>query len=250
MPRSARSLAEDYDALDEAALVARARGGDREAFRQIMQRSNQRLFRVARGIVQDDAAAEDVVQEAYTRALAGLGGFRGDAALLTWLTRITLNEARGRLRRQPATVAIDTIGDGGEAGRVVLAFPSGRVVDDPEADVARAQIRRLIEQAVDTLPEAFRMVFILREVHGCSVEETAAALNLRPPTVKTRLHRARHLLRDALDDTLASTLKGAFPFLGMRCRRITDRVLGRLAARYGWPEPAAGSERSTRETMP
>jgi len=247
MPRPRRTVAADYDDLDEAALVERARDGDREAFRAIMQRSNQRLFRVARGIVRDDGIAEDVLQEVYARALAGIDGFRGDAALLTWLTRITLNEARGRLRRRPAMVEFEAIEDGSPDGGRLLVFPSGRAIDDPEVDVARAQIRRLIERAVDALPEGFRLVFILREIHGCSVEETAATLDLRPETVKTRLHRARMLLRDALDETLSSALEGAFPFLGSRCRRITDAVLDRLAASYGWRDCIRGQDHSTRE---
>lgn len=234
MTEARQSRATGYDALDEAELVTRARRGDREAFRQIMQRCNQRLFRVARGVVRDDGVAEDVLQEVYARALAGLDGFRGGAALLTWLTRITLNEARGRLRRRP-TLGLEALEVDGRATGRVLPFPSDRAAGDPEADVARAQIRRLIEGAVDTLPEPFRIVFIMREIHGCSIEETAAALDLRPETVKTRLHRARRLLRNALDDTLSSALSGAFPFLGIRCRRITEAVLARLAVRYGWP---------------
>ncbi|MEQ8815112.1 MAG: RNA polymerase sigma factor [Thalassobaculum sp.] len=236
-----------YDDLDEAELVARARRGDREAFRVIVQRSNQRLFRVARGIVRDDGIAEDVLQEVYAKALTGLDGYRGEAALQTWLTRITLNEARGRLRRRRETESLEAVErTEGRFGRVV-AFPSGAAMDNPEADLARAQIHRLIEHAVDTLPEAFRLVFILRDVHGCSVQETAAALDLQPATVRTRLHRARGQLRAALDGTVASALQGAFPFLGSRCLRTTGAVLERLAPRYGWHADARPNGGATTE---
>jgi len=215
----------DHEQMDEAALVALARGGDGDAFRVIMQRGNQRLFRVARGVLRDDAEAEDALQAAYVCAFAALDGFRGEAGVMTWLTRIVLNEARGRLRRRRPTVALAEA----EEGRVI-PFPGAGGAGSPEADAARSQIRDLIEDAVDDLPDAFRVVFILRDVEGCSVEETAAQLGIRPETVKTRLHRARRRLRQALDAQLASTLAGVFPFLGARCQRITGAVLTRLGA--------------------
>jgi RNA polymerase sigma-70 factor (ECF subfamily) len=226
----------DYDSMMEAELVDFARRGHREAFRAIMQRSNQRLFRVARGVVRDDAEAEDVLQEAYTRAFTKLDGFRGDASILTWLTRITLNEARGRLRKRRTMVDIGEI-EAAQAGRgQIVAFPAASMAGDPETDLARAQIRRLLEHAVDELPDAFRAVFIMRVVEECSVEETAANLGLKAETVKTRLHRARRHLRKALDEKLAATMTGAFPFMGVRCQGVTERVLTRLAPRYGWSD--------------
>jgi RNA polymerase sigma-70 factor (ECF subfamily) len=220
-----------YPALADAALAELASAGDREAFRAIMQRSNQRLFRVARAIVRDDAEAEDVVQEAYARAFSHLAGFRAESGLLTWLTRITINEARGRLRRRRPVVGLDQLDRLQPAQARIIMFPT---VDNPEADAARGQIRRLLEEAVDELPEAFRLVFLLREVEECSTEATAAQLGLRVETVKTRLHRARRLLRKALDEKLASSMTGAFPFLGARCERMTEAVLERLAPVYGW----------------
>jgi RNA polymerase sigma-70 factor (ECF subfamily) len=216
----------DPESLDEPALVALARTGDGDAFRVLMQRGNQRLFRVARGVVPDDAEAEDVLQESWVRAFAALDSFRGESGIMTWLTRIVLNEAKGRLRRRP-TVDLDYL-DRLQDGVTVITFPTSPVSEDPEGEAARAGIRRLLEQAVDDLPEAFRMVFILRDIEGCSIEETAADLDLNPATVKTRLHRARNLLREALDAKLSGVLVGAFPFLGARCGRITERVIFRL----------------------
>src|SRR3954454_6771292 len=163
----------DYDRLSEADIVERARAGDREAFRAIMQRCNQRLFRIARAVVRDDAEAEDVLQEAYTRAFAAIEGFRGEAGIATWLTRIVLNEAHGRLRKRRPTVDLDEV-ETAQASAQVLAFPGRPVSEDPEANAARAQIRRILEHAVDELPEPFRLVFILREVEELSTEETAA----------------------------------------------------------------------------
>lgn len=227
MPKLNRT---DHDALDEADLVARAQAGERDAFRVIMQRGNQRLFRVARSVVRDDAEAEDVVQEAYARAFAAIGAFRGEAGIMTWLTRITLNEARSRLRRRRPMVGLDQLEAAQNNGAQVILFPTSIGADNPEVDAARTQIRTLIERAVDDLPEAFRVVFIMRDIEECSIEETAASLDLKPETVKTRLHRARRLLRQALEEKLASSMTGAFPFLGARCERITEAVLERLAA--------------------
>jgi RNA polymerase sigma-70 factor (ECF subfamily) len=230
MARSDKTLAIDYEGLDDAALVGLVQGGDREAFRQVMRRSNQRLFRVARGVMNDDAEAEDVVQEAYVHAYEKLATFRGDASLLTWLTRIVLNEAYGRLRQQRHTVDIDQIEVAqADSGRVV-AFPAKFGNEDPLASAARDQIRRLVERAVDGLPEPFRIVFVMREIEECTVEETAASLDLKAETVKTRLHRARRLLRAALHDTLSTSLGDAFPFLGPRCDRVTESVMQRLEA--------------------
>lgn len=218
----------DYASLQDTALVGLVRRGDRDAFHQIMRRCNQRLFRVARGVVVDDAEAEDIVQEAYVHAFEKLATFRGEASLLTWLTRIVLNEAYGRLRQRRPTVSVERIeASQTDVGRVVL-FPAKFGSEDPAAAAARQQVRKLIENAVDELPEPFRIVFVMREIEECTVEETAASLELRPETVKTRLHRARRLLRAALQDTLSATLSDAFPFLGPRCDRMSDAVLRRL----------------------
>ena len=217
----------NYLGLLESELVAYARAGDRQAFRAIMKRCNQRLFRIARAVVRDEAEAEDVLQEAYTRAFSAIATFRGEAGIATWLTRILLNEAHGRLRRRKLTVDLDQVEAAQESAQV-LNFPGMTKSENPEADAARAQIRRILERAVDALPEAFRLVFILREVEELSVEETASHLNLKVETVKTRLHRARRRLRDGLDAQLADVMVGAYPFLGARCERISDAVLQRM----------------------
>lgn len=217
------------DGLDDGELVERARNRDGDAVRLIMQRHNRRLYRVARSVLNDEAEAEDVVQETYVRAFTHLDAFRGEAQLSTWLTRIALNEALGRLRRRRTTIGlkdIDSINDQGEAR--VIYLPSARQDSDPEAAAARAEVRRLLEQAVDQLPDLFRTVFVLRDIEEMSIEETAAHLGLRPETVKTRLHRARRLLRQSLDRTLSSAVSDVFPCAGSRCSRITEAVLHRL----------------------
>lgn len=224
-----QALAIDYVALSEAELVAYARRGHREAFRQIMRRGNQRLFRVARGVLNDDAEAEDAVQEAWTLAFAKLDSFRGEASLLTCMTRIVLNECYGRLRRRKPTVDIEQVEAAQQHGEGrILMFPAHYGSEDPAAGASRAQMRAVIERAIAALPEPFRVVFVMREVEECSAEETASALAIRPETVKTRLHRARRLLRSALHDNLANALNDAFPFLGPRCDRMTEAVLARL----------------------
>jgi RNA polymerase sigma-70 factor (ECF subfamily) len=228
MPTPNATVVIDFESLDDAALVGLARDGQRGAFRHIMQRCNQRLFRVARSVLRNDFEAEDVVQEAYARAFGSLATFRGEASLLTWLTRIVLNEAHGRIRKRRNLVDIDQVESSDARDDRVIPVPSKFGGEDPAASAARAEVRRLLEHAIDELPESFRLVFTLRELEGCTVEETAANLGIREETVKTRLFRARRLLRAALEGSLASSLSGAFPFLGRRCARMTEQVLARL----------------------
>jgi len=211
--------------MAEEALLRHAQHGDREAFRAIMQRCNQRLFRVARAVVCNDDEAEDVLQDAYLKAFAAIGQFRGEAGLATWLTAITLNEARGRLRRRRPTLDLAVMD---EIGIRVIPFPGLAEPPDPEAEAARAEMRLLLERAVDELPEDFRMVFVLRDIEGCSVEETAAQLDINSQTARSRLFRARRMLRKELMAKLSGNLEGLFPFLGARCARIADRVMERL----------------------
>lgn len=218
----------EYAGMDEAELVSRARAGECGAFRAIMQRGNQRLFRIARAVVRDDAEAEDVVQEGYVRAFTNLAAFRGEASIYTWLTRIVLNEANGRRRRLRHQVGLEEVEAIENAGAQVIMFPN-TVSPNPEADAARHEVRRVLERAIDELPADFRLVFMMRDVEECSTAETAAALDIRQETVKTRLHRARRLLRGMLSERLTGTVGEAFPFLGERCKRITEAVLARLA---------------------
>jgi RNA polymerase sigma-70 factor (ECF subfamily) len=228
MPEPNTTRAVELDALADAQLVQLARQRDGAAFRTIMRRHNRRLYRMARAVVLNDSEAEDVVQEAYVRAFTSLGQFRGDATLATWLSRIVLNEALGRLRRRRPTVDLETIDNCPPSQAQVIPFPLATPQLDPERTMAQREIQRLVEQAIDDLPEAFRIVLVARTIEGMSVEETAELFGLRAETVKTRLHRARALLKDALKKHVDSALTDAFPFEGQRCARMTSAVLQRF----------------------
>ena len=182
----------------DAELVRRARARDEAAIRAIMQANNRRLYRIARGILRNDGEAEDVVQETYVRAFTHLESFRGDSSLATWLARIAMNEALGRLRRQRPSVELSTLPPGALEAQIIQ-FPLSAASEDPEKTMAQREIQHVVEHAIDDLPEAFRIVFITRVIEGMNVEETAELLDLKPETVKTRLHRARTMLRDNVE---------------------------------------------------
>lgn len=239
MTGSQRAAALDYEKMSEHELVTHARAGHQDAFRVIIQRCNQRLFRIARGVVRDDVEAEDVLQETYTRAFEHFDGFRQESSLFTWLTSVTLNEARGRLRKRRRTVSVDAIEAAQQSSAQIIMLNSAAPSESPESSAARSQMRLLIEQALDGLPDVFRIVFIMREIEELSTEETAASLNIPAATVKTRLHRARRLLRQGLNQRFDAALSEAFPFLGALCQRLTSRVLAHLSLRYGWHESSA-----------
>ena len=219
----------EADRLSDTELVDRARARDEPAVRAITKRYNRRLFRLARSILRDDAEAEDVVQESYVRAFTGLDLFRGDASFGTWITRIAVNEALGRLRRRRPTIDWETYGENRTTAQVI-DFPASAVSNDPERMMAQSEVRAVLERAIDELPDAFRAVFVARIVEGLTIEETADLFGLKPETVKTRLHRARALLRDALDKQMGPMLTSTFPFDGARCERMTDAVVRRVCS--------------------
>jgi RNA polymerase sigma-70 factor (ECF subfamily) len=211
---------------DDADLVRRALARDAAAFSTIMERYNRRLYRIARSILRNDTEAEDAVQDAYINAFTHLESFRGDSKLATWLSRITINEALGRLRRERPTVDMETF-ESQKTQVQIIQFPQTTSID-PERTMAQREILQLVERATDCLPEDFRTVFITRVIEGMSVEETAELLGIRPETVKTRLHRARKLVREQLDKQIGPLLIDAFPFAGRRCERLTSGVMQRL----------------------
>jgi RNA polymerase sigma-70 factor (ECF subfamily) len=209
-------------------LVARALGKDEGAVRAIIRQNNRRLFRIARSIMKDDSEAEDVVQESYVRAFTRLAEFRGESGLGTWLSRIVINEANGRLRRRRPTVDWGSVEATHAAEAQIIPFPHSFSQPDPERTMAQNEINQILERAIDALPEPFRVVLVARLVEEMSIEETADLLGVKPETVKTRLHRARRLLRDDLERQVGPMLTDVFPFAGARCERMANAVIARL----------------------
>lgn len=209
-------------------LAARAAAGDGAAFTIVMRRHNRLLFRAARSILKDDFDAEDALQEAYLRAWRSIDGFRAEAKLSTWLTRIVINESLARLRRGRGAQVIP-LDNTSELGHEPM---EERMADDPDRQpdrvLMRAELRRLMEVGIDCLPDAFRTVFILRAVEEMSVEDVAAALDLPEATVRTRLFRARGLLRERLARDIDLAMSDAFSFDGERCDRVVAHVLRRI----------------------
>jgi RNA polymerase sigma-70 factor, ECF subfamily len=200
---------------------------DYQAFEAVMRRHNGRLFRVARAILKNDADAEDALQDAYLDAYRHLDEFRAEAELSTWLTRIVVNQSLMRLRRQKRDGAVVPFDPGGAA-----APPEVEVRDDktesPSTAVLRTEMRRILERRIDELPVAYRAVFVMREIEDMSVEETAQCLDIPSSTVRTRLFRARALLRASLSRDVDMATGDVFAFAGARCDRIVARVLARL----------------------
>jgi RNA polymerase sigma-70 factor (ECF subfamily) len=222
-----RSTATTSDKLTDADLASLAGGGDEPAFEAIMRRHNRLLFRTARSVLKSDAEAEDALQEAYLRAWRALSTFRADSTLSTWLVRIVINEALGRLRGRRAQVipmgaSVDA--DAPSAAELVEDDPDER----PDRIAMRGEIRRLMEVRIDLLPEVFRTVFMLRAVEELSVEEVAVALDLPEATVRTRFFRARGLLREGLSRDVDLATADAFSFDGDRCDRIVAHVISRI----------------------
>ncbi len=221
---SARSVPDRDLNVSDADLAARAGAGDVAAFETIMRRHNRLLFRTARSVLRNDDDTEDALQEAYLRAWRAFAGFRAESKVSTWLVRIVLNEALGRLRRRGAQVIPMDAALGASPESDVTAMEDDPDLE-PERSAMRAELRALMEKRIDTLPDVYRTVFMLRAVEELSVEETAAALEIPQATVRTRFFRARSLLREGLSRDVDFAIGDAFAFAGERCDRIVARVL-------------------------
>ena len=215
----------DYATLSDSELASRIATRDVAAVRLVTGRNNQRLFRTAWSILKDRSEAEEAVQDGYLKAFDAIGTFAGRSSLSTWLTRIVVNEAlsrrsraqrRSRLLNQELVVVLE------EYREKLMA---GSVTQSPEKALMRRQIAKLLETAIARLPDTFRPVFVLREIEGLSVEDTAEALQIPEETVKTRLFRARRRLQKELDPELCGALSETFPFAGADCEAMTERVL-------------------------
>lgn len=189
-----------------------------------MRRYNQRLYRVARAILRDDAEAEDVIQDAYVRAYQHLDQFAGPAHFSTWLTRIAVNEALNRLRSRKRYQQLGDVECDGESSMNVAETSL-----DPEQRASVAELGHFLEEAVLDLPEQYRTVIMLRDIEELSTAETAAVLDISEQNVKVRLHRGRAMARRSLFVRVGSKAKDAFPFMGVRCDRVVNRVFARLA---------------------
>jgi RNA polymerase sigma-70 factor (ECF subfamily) len=167
------------------------------------------------------------LQEAYLQAYRAVGGFRGESKLSTWLARIVANEALMRVRKRARRAEIVPL-QPGTAEAEIDEIPDEDMDLRPERSAQRSEMRRLLEAQIDLLPDDYRVVFVLRAVEEMSVEETAAALGIPQATVRTRLFRARGLLREGLAAKIDLACEDAFAFAGDRCDRIVARVLERV----------------------
>jgi RNA polymerase sigma-70 factor, ECF subfamily len=211
-----------FEALTDAELVDKSATGETPAFVELMRRYNRKLYQTARVLAGTDADAEDIVQETWMRAYAHLADFRKQSALATWLLRILVNGALGRKRK--AKVARGFEAASGAAMSNVIVFPSSHA-SDPESSVARTQVRHLLESAIDALPEHFREVLVLRFIEDLPSSQVADILGIPEATVKTRLYRARALVRERIARNISNAFVDVFPFAGARCEALRNRVL-------------------------
>jgi RNA polymerase sigma-70 factor (ECF subfamily) len=215
-------------ALPDVEIVRRVRAGETALFEILMRRHNQRVYRAVRAVVKDEADVEDVMQQAYINVFTHLYQFEERSQFSTWLMSIALHEAFGRRRKtrlseSTAWIRFDVGDDRGDVGDA-LASPEA----DPERQAYAQELHRALEAAVDTLPETYRTVFMLRDIEGLSTSETGEGLGLGEEAVKTRLHRARVIVRRAVTARIGQAAHGAFQFHAPRCDRVVAAVLARV----------------------
>ena len=218
------AVLERWSALSDEQVVGQILAGQTALFEVLMRRHNERLYRAARAIVRDDSEAEDVMQQAYVNAYAHLRQFIGRSTFATWLTRIAVNEAIARARQRGR---YQPLGDDDRPTlRAVVSIASHT---DPERETFGREMRAILEDAVDALPDGHREAFMLRQIEGLSTAETAACLDVSEDVVKTRLSRARAALRQDLFSRLGAAAPTSFTFERPRCDRVVAAVLARIS---------------------
>lgn len=213
--------------MSDEEVVDRVRRGDRQLFELLMRRHNRKMYRVIRSVLNQEDEIEDVIQQAYLQAFAHLHQFEGRSSFSTWLIRIALHESFAR-RRQHLRAAAAVNDQREEHTDVVDSLEAD--APSPEQHAYAQQLKRVLESAVDQLPDNYRVVFVMRDVEGLTTSETGAALGIGDEAVKTRLHRARAMLRRDVANQLGSVAPGAFDFQAPRCDRVVAYVMGQINA--------------------
>ena len=213
-----------FEALSDEEIVERVRAGEPALYEVIMRRHNTRLYRAVRAILRSDRDVEDVMQDAYVNAFQHLDQFAGRSKFTTWLTRIAVNEA---IARKHAAERIEEWDAMSEHRREASWTP--RAMSDPETSAASGEMARLLERSIETLPESYRTVVMLRDIEELSTSETAECLAISEDNVKVRLHRGRALLRKELYANAGRSARDAFPFHAVRCDRVVAGVFAKLA---------------------
>ena len=221
---STAEAATSQEPLSDEEVVARVLAGETGMFEVVMRRHNQRLYSVARAILRNDGEAEDVMQDAYVRAYEHLNQFAGRAKFSTWLTRIAVHEALARQRRGNRYQELEPMSE--REGDPMDRFAS--LTPNPEQQASNSEIRRLLEEAVDNLPDSYRTVFMLRDIEEMSTTDAADVLEITEENVKVRLHRARALLRRSLYARAGMQKNEAFNFHAIRCDRVVKNVFERI----------------------
>jgi RNA polymerase sigma-70 factor, ECF subfamily len=221
---SPTEVATSQEPLSDEEVVTRVLAGETGMFEIIMRRHNQRLYRVARAILRNDAEAEDVMQDAYVRAYEHLDQLAARAKFSTWLTRIAVHEALSRQRRGSRYQELEPMSE--REGDPMDRFAS--LAPDPEQQASNSEVRRLLEEAVEKLPDAYRTIFILRDIEDMSTTDAADVLEITEDNVKVRLHRARALLRKSFYARAGMERKEAFNFHAVRCDRVVKNVFERI----------------------
>ena len=221
---STAEAATSQEPLSDEEVVARVLAGETAMFEVVMRRHNQRLYSVARAILRNDGEAEDVMQDAYVRAYEHLNQFAGRAKFSTWLTRIAVHEALARQRRGNRYQELEPMSE--REGDPMDRFAS--LTPNPEQQASNSEIRRLLEETVDNLPDSYRTVFMLRDIEEMSTTDAADVLEITEENVKVRLHRARALLRKSLYARAGMQKNEAFNFHAIRCDRVVKNVFERI----------------------
>jgi RNA polymerase sigma-70 factor (ECF subfamily) len=229
-PTGAMAVAQSAALTDED-IVRRVRDGEASLFEILMRRHNQRIYRATRAVIKDEHDVEDVMQQAYINAFTHLHQFEERSQFSTWLTRIALNEAFSRRRKLHIVEPLHDLEAGSSKDRDTLMDTLTSPHADPERQAYAEELHRVLEQAVDTLPETYRTVFMLRDIEGLSTSETGEGLGLGDEAVKTRLHRARAMIRRAVTARIGDVAAGAFQFHAVRCDRVVAAVLASIDRR-------------------
>jgi RNA polymerase sigma factor (sigma-70 family) len=218
----ALKLQPDSSVLSDEVIVKRIVAGEKELFEILLRRHNQLLFRVLRGYLQKDVEVEDAMQNAYLKAFNKLYQFQGHSQFSTWLIRIGINEALaiiGKMKKEK-TIYLYAADDRNED---VKKITDGM---NPEKQIIRQETERLLEHAIDNLPDKYRMVYILKEVQGLPIDQVAESLNISVENVKVRAHRAKNLLKETLYQTSISA--NVFEFGNLRCDSVVANVMNRI----------------------